>query len=106
MPDQADEYDIGDTVLLKVTITNTAGSAADPSGEITFKHQPTPGAASSTEIYNGGAGNVTKTATGKYQFATAAKTESGRHRFSVTTEGDLIGYEESSFYVRPKLFTT
>ena len=106
MPDQADEYDIGDTVLLKVTITNTAGAEADPSGEVTFKHQATPGAAASSEVYNGGTGNVTKTATGKYQFATAAKTESGRHRFSVTTAGDLIGYEESSFYVRPKLFTT
>ncbi len=103
---QADEYDIGDTVLLKVTITNTAGVVADPSGEVTFKHQATPGAAATTDIYNGGLGDVVKTATGKYNLTTAAASESGRHRFSVTTEGDLIGYEESSFYVRPKLFTT
>jgi len=100
--DNIKEYDIGDEILLRVTFRDLAGALADPSGEITLNYEPTPGGALVTEIYNNGAGNVVRASAGIYQFAFTT-TAAGRHRFSYTSAGDLVQFEEGSWWVRERM---
>ena len=63
MPDVIPKFFVGQSVRLW-GVFEQDGAFADPS-EVTIMHRD-PSANEASEVYNGGAGNVVKSATGKY----------------------------------------
>ena len=86
---------------LTATFADIDGNVTDPS-EVTVVHKD-PSGNLTTEIYNGGAGNVGKVSTGVYRLDVLLD-ESGKWTWSA--QGDdalgetLVAYSETIFHVR------
>ncbi len=91
-------FDINDRIELRVEYLNAAAVAADPT-EVTIRVTD-PSGNTSEDIYNGGAGNVIKDATGDFNLPQTLD-EAGRWAWSHQSTG-IVTYDENFFYVRDR----
>jgi len=94
-------YAIGQKVRLWASF-RSANVFADPSGEVTIMHRD-PSGNEASEVYNGGAGNVVKSATGKY-YLDLTIDEEGTWYWRAKSAGDLIGTKERTFICSESAF--
>lgn len=87
--------DVGDVVKITVTVTDSSGTATDPSTLVVKVKPPAAAATSYTYLTDS---ELTKTSTGVYVLAYPA-TVSGWHNVRAITTGDA-GAEPGRFYVR------
>jgi hypothetical protein len=78
-------YEVGDAPVITATITNLAGTAADPT-TVTFNLRAFSETESTSYVYGTDA-EVTKTGTGVYVFAVPQLTSSGRRFVHLLGEG-------------------
>lgn len=88
----AQQWDVGDRVRFKVTVTDLAGVATDPTS-ITFKIKSPSGTVTSP--------TVTREATGKY-YADFTLTEPGVWQWEWETTGNIELVEGDQRYVYPR----
>lgn len=91
-------YDIGDLVRLMVTFQNSTGTYVDPSTLILLIQLP-----DGTKLQRDYPGQVTKTATGQFQYDYLAAA-SGVHYFRWEGTGTGQGAAESEFEVNESVF--
>jgi hypothetical protein len=91
-------YDIGDLVRLMVTFQNLSGTYVDPSTLILLIQLP-----DGTKLQRDYPGQVTKTATGQFQYDYLAAA-SGVHYFRWEGTGTGQGAAESEFEVNESVF--
>ena len=94
-------YFIGQTVRLYAQFRQD-NVLADPSGEVTIMHRD-PSGNETSEIYNGGAGNVTKSATGQY-YLDLTLDEEGTWYWRAKSAGDLVATGERTITVLESAF--
>lgn len=93
-------YDIGDTVRVTVTFTNSAGTATDPSA-VTLSVKDPKG---TKTTYTYGSSSMVKSATGIYYYDLTA-TLPGSYKYVWKGTGALVVAEENRFEVRRQAAT-
>lgn len=91
MPNQ---YDVGDTVRLKGTFTDTGGSFVDPTKVTMWVKAP-----SSTVLVATSTGSVAHPSTGVYTLDVSIGS-SGMWRYRVYSTGSIVTAEENTFIIQ------
>lgn len=96
------EYDVGDLVRITGTLANSAGTATDPSGTITFKVRD-PGGTITTLVY-GVDDEVVKSSTGVY-YTDVALDEPGTWHYRVESgTGTGQAADEDELFAKASVF--
>lgn len=93
-----DSYDIGDRVRLRVSFTNSAGVAVDPSS-VTLQYRRWLADPSSYSTLAFGVNSIVKESVGSY-YHDLAPTEDGEWRYRWNAFGDNASAVEKQFKVR------
>ena len=89
------DWIVGDTVTLTATITNSAGTATDPT-DLTLQVQNPAG---TVTLYTYSLGEITKSSTGVY-YKTVALSSAGYWFWEFQASGTIAKVENGNIYVR------
>lgn len=100
------EFDVGDEIEFRVTFTNGDGDLVDPNTDVRFRMQPPAGGTLIDEIYNGGAGNVTRESLGVFTYLHVIAA-SGVHTYRWEGTGSNVNAAtaDKQFLARTSIFT-